>query len=120
MSTGVDIAAEAWRSLVNFFGDAVNYEQPDGGGIVSVKMFIRGMTGVDDTWGAALQSDQLGVVDASAYAAAFPARPRPLKFDKVRTAGPMAANYTVEEWRAAPAYGGAPVVLKLLLRGGHQ
>ncbi len=118
--SGVDIGAQAWRSLVNFYGADVNYEQQPGGPVASVRMFIRGMTGVDDTWGAALQSDQLGVIDASLFAAAFPGRPRPLKFDKVRTLGPFAANFTVEEWRPAPAYGAEPVVIKLLLRGGHQ
>lgn len=117
--SGVDIGAQAWRALVNFFGVPVSYEQPDAG-TVPVKMFIRGIMGVEDTFGAALQSDKFAVVDASAFAAAFPARVRPQKFDKVRTQGPFAANYTVEEMRAAPDYGAEPVVIKLLLRGGHQ
>jgi hypothetical protein len=119
--SGVDLGAQAWRATVNFFGVDVNYEEYGvPGGAKPVRMFIRGIMGVEDTFGAALQSDKFGVVDWAVFAVAFPGRPRPLKFDKVRTLGPLAMAYTVEEWRASPDYGAEPVVLKLLLRGGNQ
>jgi hypothetical protein len=115
----VEIGKARWRALINSTGKLVTYVGHDGSGTAELIMFIRGAT-AEELFGAAFQFDTIGVVDASAFFAAYPARPRPMKFDRVRTSGVLAMSYTVEEWRPAPADGGDPVALKLFMRGGSQ
>ena len=68
-----------------------------------------------DVFAAAMQQDQLSVINAGAFAVAFAPRATPARLDRVTIGG---RNWTVEEWRGSPMI--APVFFKLLLRGGSQ
>lgn len=115
--TYVDQGAPYWRAVVNGFGKPVEYTPYGGGAPFTITMFITRLKN-DKLFGAALQHDILGVVDAIALETAMPGRPRPLKFDKLATLGRIGMRYTVEDWHGSPHYGDDPVVFKLLLSGG--
>jgi hypothetical protein len=86
-----------------------------GGASATLQAFIRGLRS-DDLFAAAMQQDSYCEIDAAQFTAAFPARPVPARYDRVRTA---TVSYAVEAWRGAPN-DDAPVFFKLLLRGGSQ
>lgn len=95
-------------------GRTATYEQ-HGGASAPLLAFIRGVRS-DDLFAAVMQQDVAGVVDAADFAAAFPARVRPQRYDRLKT---PTFTYAVEEWRGSPN-DDAPVFYKLLLRGGAQ
>jgi hypothetical protein len=77
--------------------------------------YLRGIR-ADDLFAGAMQQDMAGVVDATAFAVAFAPRGTPARLDRLTVNG---RTWSVEEWRGAPN-DAAPVVFKLLLRGGSQ
>lgn len=119
MSTLADFGAPHWRGLLKIAGSDVAYQ---GYGLsvgVTLRAYVTGMRSDNSPFGGAMQTDRMAVLDAAQFAAAFPARPRPLRFDRLRTLGPMGMTYTIEEWRGSPE-DGDPVVFRILLRGGNQ
>jgi len=119
MSALTDFGAPKWRALLNVAGEDVAYQGYGLSVFVPLRAYVTGMRSDNSPFGGAMQSDKMAVIDAARFAAAFPGRVRPLKFDRLRTLGPMGMTYTVEEWRGAPD-GGDPVVFRILLRGGNQ
>lgn len=109
----VDAAAPIWRSQLAMFARPAAYQQ--GATSQTLNAFIRGVRS-DDLFAGAMQQDVAAVVDAKAFAAAFPVNPVPGRFDRLRVG---ATSYSVEEWRGSPN-DAAPVFFKLLLRGGQQ
>jgi hypothetical protein len=102
------------QSVHALFTRTVTYQQ-QGGPAANINAFIRGIRS-DDLFASAMQQDVAAVINADEYAAAFPARPIPSRYDRLRTA---TASYAIEEWRGAPN-DDAPVYFKCLLRGGQQ
>jgi hypothetical protein len=119
VSTATEIGAASWRALLNFAGKEVAYQGYGLSVIVPLHAYVTGLRSDNSPFGGALQSDRMAVIDAALFAAAFPGRPRPLRYDRLRTLGPTAMTYTVEEWRGAPE-GDDAVVFRILLRGGNQ
>jgi hypothetical protein len=111
----VETGRPKWRWLFRRTANPVSYLPAGGASAVPVLAFIRGVRS-DDLFAAAMQQDVAGVLDAIDFAAAFPVRPRPTRYDRLRTA---TTSYSVEEWRGSPN-DDAPVFFKLLLRGGQQ
>lgn len=109
-----DVARPLWRQHLKRAARAVTYQQGSAAP-ATINAFVRGVRS-DDLFAAAMQQDVAAVIDAADFAAAFPARPIPARYDRLRI-GP--SSYSVEEWRGAPN-DGAPVFFKLLLRGGQQ
>jgi hypothetical protein len=105
-------APEQW--LLDKAANPATYQQQNGPS-ATIKAFIRGIRS-DDLFASAMQQDVAAVINADQYAAAFPVRPIPSRYDRLRTA---TMSYAVEEWRGAPN-DDAPVFYKLLLRGGQQ
>lgn len=92
------------------------FYQPQGGASVKpLPTFIRGLRS-DDLFASASQQDNVAIIDAVDFAAAFPARPSPTRYDRLRTA---TRSYAIEEWRGSPN-DDTPVFFKLLIRGGTQ
>jgi hypothetical protein len=108
----VDAAATHWRGVVTLMGRDVTY-RVQGAADATVRCFIYGVK-VQALFGAALQGDQVAVINADEFAAKV--GPVPRKFDRLLTS---TRSYAVEEWRGSPNYD-QPVVFKLLLRGGTQ
>jgi hypothetical protein len=108
-----DAMAGAQRALVNAMGRDASYT-PAGGATVTLRVFIRGLR-AEDLFADARQQDQLGVIDADAFAT-LTGKVTPRRMDRLTT---PVGSFTVEGWRGAPNDGG-PVVFKLLLRGGQQ
>jgi len=114
MSAVIERARPAWRWMFKQTANPATY-QPQGGASQPTLAFIRGLRS-DDLFASAMQSDNVAVLDAADFAAAFPARPIPARYDRLRTA---TMSYAVEEWRGSPN-DDSPVFFKLLLRGGQQ
>jgi hypothetical protein len=117
--TLADLGAYSWRRLINANAKPIEYTPHGAAKAVTVKAFMRAPS-AEELAGAAMQTDVIAVIDAAAFARAFPARPRPTKFDRIKTLGPIGMTYTVEVWHPAPAYGGEPVMFTLTLKGGEQ
>jgi len=115
----VDAGASAWQGVLDSFGKDIAYQGYGLSVWQTIRAFMRGPT-PEELFGGALQTDVMVFINAAAFATMLPGRPRPLKFDKLRTLGNIGMAYTVESWRGAPAYGADPVVLKLTVRGGSQ
>jgi hypothetical protein len=115
MSQLVETGRPAWRWLFRRTANTVSYVPQGGASAVSLLAFIRGVR-ADDLFAAVMQQDVAGVIDAIDFATAFPVRPRPTRYDRLRTA---TTSYSVEEWRGSPN-DDFPVFYKLLLRGGSQ
>lgn len=113
MTNIVDAGASHWRSVVTMMGRDVTYRAVDSAADVTLRCFIYGVK-VQALFGAALQGDQVAVINADEFVAKV--GPIPRKFDRLRT---TTRSYAVEEHRGAPNYDD-PVVFKLLLRGGLQ
>lgn len=106
-----DLGRTAWVRVLALMGRPQSYTIGDG----TEAQLLTAMHGVwseRNLFGAAQQGDRVAVVDAQAFAAAFPTQPTPRRFDRVQVAG---LSFSVEEWRPAPD-DGAPVVFRLLLR----
>ena len=114
MSQLIDLGAPAWRWLFKRTANQAQYQQ-QGGAPATLLAFIRGVR-ADDLFAAAMQQDQAVVIDAAEFATLFPARPKPARYDRVRT---PTMSYAVEEWRGSPN-DDEPVFFKLLVRGGQQ
>ncbi len=110
----VDATAKPLRFAFTLFARPATYV-PSSGASASLLAFIRGVRS-DDLFASAMQQDVAAVVDAAQFAALFPARPIPARYDRLRTA---TMSYAVEEWRGSPN-DDAPTFFKLLLRGGSQ
>jgi hypothetical protein len=104
--------AEIWT--LRAFGRDVAYDLHSGES-ATVRAYLRGVR-ADDLFGAAMQQDQAGIIDAGGFAVAFAPRKTPARLDRLRSAG---RTFSVEEWRGSPN-DAAPVFFKLLLRGGSQ
>ena len=115
MSVLVETGRPAWRWLFRRTANPVSYQPQGNDTAAPLLAFIRGVR-ADDLFAAVMQQDVAGVVDALDFAAAFPVRPRPSRYDRLRTA---TTSYSVEEWRGSPN-DDFPVFYKLLLRGGTQ
>lgn len=76
--------------------------------------FLRGVR-PEELVGSALQGDVWAFVAAVDFALVTN-RERPQRFDRIRTLG---QSFTVEGHRAAPSFD-APVLFKIMLRGGSQ
>ena len=114
MSVLVEAGRGPWRWLFQRVANPALY-QPLNEQSYAVLVFIRGVRS-DDLFASAMQQDVAGIMDATAFAATFPARPRPARYDRLRTA---TTSFTVEEWRGSPN-DDSPVFFKCLLRGGSQ
>ena len=117
MSNLVDIGRAPWNALHAAMSRALTYT-PYGSPTIpafTINVFVRGLR-AEDLFGDALQTDVVAIVSADDLAAALPARPRPLQYDRLAA---QDQTYSVQEWRAAPHYLN-PIFFKLLLRGGHQ
>jgi hypothetical protein len=110
------ILAPLHRAHVRSQGEAVTYHLHTGED-ATVTAFVRGVR-ADDLFGAAMQLDVVAILDASEFVKAFPTRARPARMDRVRS--PAGQSYTVQECRASPEGTDAPVLFKLLVRGGGQ
>jgi hypothetical protein len=110
----VDATAGPLRFAFTLFARPATYA-PSNGASAALLAFIRGVRS-DDLFASAVQQDVAAVVNAAEFAALFPARPIPARYDRLRTA---TMSYAVEEWRGSPN-DDAPVFFKLLLRGGSQ
>jgi hypothetical protein len=110
----VDVVRDPLRAAFKLFARSCTYRA---GMLADVPLmaFIRGVR-ADDLFGSAMQQDVAAVLDAADFAAAFPARPKPMRFDRLISGS---RSYSVEEWRGSPN-DDAPVFFKLLLRGGDQ
>lgn len=87
---------------------------PLGGAATSLDAFVRGLR-EEDAFAGAMQSDNVAVISADDFAAAFGAE-MPKRLDRLRMG---AMTYAVESWRGSPN-DTAPVFYKLLVRGGQQ
>ena len=115
----VDAGRSTWRAAHASMSRVVEYEPHGGAPTFTINAFIRGLR-ADDLFGSALQTDIVGIISADDFALAMPARPRPLRYDRIHhQPGPGGLRFSVEEWRGAP-HDAAPVFFKLLLRGGDQ
>ena len=110
----VDATAKPLRFAFTLFARPATYA-PNTGPSASLLAFIRGVRS-DDLFASAVQQDVAAVINAEEFAALFPARPIPARYDRLRTA---TMSYAVEEWRGSPN-DDAPTFFKLLLRGGSQ
>lgn len=110
----IEVGRPFWRFLHKSTAKPAHYQQGVGAP-QPLLVFIRGVRS-DDLFASAMQQDIAAIVDAAEFAAAFPARPVPARYDRLRTA---TFSYAVEEWRGSPN-DDEPVFLKLLLRGGQQ
>lgn len=110
----VEVGRPFWRYLHRATAKHGQYQQGTGAP-ASLLVFIRGVRS-DDLFASAMQQDIAAIIDAADFAAAFPARPIPARYDRLRTAR---FSYAVEEWRGSPN-DDEPVFFKLLLRGGQQ
>jgi hypothetical protein len=110
----VDATAGPLRFAFALFARPATYA-PNTGPSASLLAFIRGVRS-DDLFASAVQQDVAAVINAAEFAALFPARPIPARYDRLRTA---TMSYAVEEWRGSPN-DDAPTFFKLLLRGGSQ
>lgn len=117
MTNLVDGGRANWAALHVAMSRPVQYEPVGGGPAFELYAFLRGLR-ADDLFGSALQSDVVAIVNAETFAALLPARPRPLRYDRLQP-GPAGVRFAVEEWRGSP-HDAAPVFFKLLLRGGDQ
>lgn len=114
MSFLVDLGSPAWRWLFKATANPASYAA-QGEATLPLLAFIRGVRS-DDLFASAMQQDVAAILDAKDFAAAFPARPKPQRYDRLRT---PTTSYAVEEWRGSPN-DDQPVFFKLLLRGGQQ
>jgi hypothetical protein len=119
VSALTDVGAVYWRRLLNLAGKEVAYQGYGLSIFVPLRAYVTGMRSDNSPFGGALQSDRMAVIDAADFAMHFPGRPRPLRYDRLRTLGPAGMTYTVEEWRGSPE-GDDAVVFRILLRGGNQ
>lgn len=110
----VEIGRPYWRFAFRSTAKPAQYQQGTGAPL-PLLVFIRGVRS-DDLFASAMQQDIAAILDSADFAAAFPARPVPARYDRLRTA---TFSYAVEEWRGSPN-DDAPVFFKLLLRGGQQ
>lgn len=110
----VEVGRPYWRFAHKLVARPAQYQQ-GAGAPLPLAAFIRGVRS-DDLFASAMQQDIAAIVDAADFAAAFPARPVPARYDRLRTA---TVSYAIEEWRGSPN-DDAPVFFKLLLRGGQQ
>jgi hypothetical protein len=111
----VDGVSPIIRKTLALFTRGATYQRGANGAPVAVPVSITGLR-TDQVFGAAAQGDVFAELDVAAFEAAFGAGSTPAKFDRLRV---QAKSYAVEEWRGAPN-DAAPVVFKLLLRGGSQ
>src|SRR6185369_8039283 len=109
----LDIITPDARWLLQFAGKPVQYT--GSGSTQTLIAFVSGVS-TEELVGAAGQSDLKAVIDAAAFAAAFPSRPKPQRFDRLAT---MGASYTVEQISGRPNMDD-PVFFFLRLRGGSQ
>jgi hypothetical protein len=114
VSALVELGRPAWRWMFKQTANPANYQQQSGASL-PLLAFIRGVRS-DDLFASAMQQDVAAVIDATDFAAAFPARPKPARYDRLRT---PTTSYAVEEWRGSPN-DDQPVFFKCLLRGGQQ
>lgn len=84
------------------------------GASVTLPAFMRGVR-PEELVGSALQGDVWAFIAAVDFALVT-TRERPQRFDRIRTLG---QSFTVEGCRAAPSLD-APVLWKIMLRGGSQ
>ena len=110
----IEVGRPYWRFAFTMMAKPAQYQQ-GAGAPQSLLAFIRGVRS-DDLFASAMQQDIAAIVDAADFAALFPARPVPARYDRLRT---VRFSYAVEEWRGSPN-DDEPVLLKLLLRGGQQ
>lgn len=115
MSALVEMARPAWRWAFKQIANSASYMPQGGASATPLLAFIRGVRS-DDLFASAMQQDVAAVVDAIDFATAFPARPKPQRYDRLRT---PTTSYAIEEWRGSPN-DDSPVFFKLLLRGGQQ
>lgn len=118
MANLVDGGRSSWRALHRSMSRVVDYVPYGVEPTVDIHCFIRGLRS-DDLFASALQTDIVGIVSADDLALLLPARPAPLRYDRVHQANALGFYFTVEEWRGAPHYD-QPIFFKLLLRGGTQ
>ena len=113
MGSYVDMASPLLRAALAGFTSAITYI-PYGGTAVELVAFIRGLR-QQDTFAAAMQQDQVAVIDAVKFKAALGYQ-LPRRLDRIVQ---DSQSFAVVEWRAAPAV--LPYVeLKLLIRGSQQ
>jgi hypothetical protein len=110
----VEIGRPYWRLAHKSIARTAHYQQGTSAP-VSLLAFIRGVRS-DDLFASAMQQDVAAIIDALDFAALFPARPVPARYDRLRT---TKFSYAVEEWRGSPN-DDAPVFFKILLRGAQQ
>jgi hypothetical protein len=110
----IEVGRPAWRYAFGLMAKPAQYQQ-QAGAQLTIAAFLRGLRS-DDLFASAMQQDMVAILDAGTYAALFPARPVPARYDRLRTAK---FSYAVEEWRGSPN-DDEPVFFKLLLRGGQQ
>lgn len=115
MSVLVDLGRAPWLWLFKRTANPAQYQPQGAAGSTQLLAFIRGVR-AEDLFGAAMQQDVAAIIDAAEFAAAFPASPKPRRYDRLRT---PTMSYAVEEWRGSPN-DDQPVFFKLLLRGGMQ
>jgi hypothetical protein len=112
----VDYIAPAQRFTFRRFARDITYKLADGAS-APIKGFIRGVR-EQDLFAGAFQQDQVVVIDAQEWSAAFPSRLQPQRFDRIVTPN-NTQSYSVESFRGSPN-DGFPVFFKLLVRGGQQ
>jgi hypothetical protein len=110
----VEAGRPAWRYVFRLTAKPAQYQQ-QAGAQMTIAAFLRGLRS-DDLFASAMQQDMVAILDSIDFATAFPARPVPARYDRLRTAK---FSYAVEEWRGSPN-DDEPVFFKLLLRGGQQ
>ena len=110
MSGATDETSPLFRAAFRIWSDAVTYQA------MTLQAFGRGL-GAQDNWAGAIEGDFVIVIDAAAFAAAFPSRPAPQRMDKVTMGG---SQFTVQEHRASPAAPASPTFFKCRVRGGSQ
>lgn len=108
----VDVVAGNWRWLLANWGKPCVYTAgPLGDATLTV--YVIGKK-PEELVGAAGQFDVSATIDAAAFAAAYPTRPKPQRFDHLRT---MGSSYSVEDANGRPNMDD-PVFFLLRLRGG--
>jgi hypothetical protein len=113
MTNLVDVTAPLHRAHLGLQGEACTYTLGDGTQ-AQLTVFVRGQK-PEDMFAAAMQQDVVGVIAITDFAAAFPGRATPQRFDRLQVNG---RSYSVESHRSAPMT--SPVFFKLQLRGGQQ
>jgi hypothetical protein len=111
----VDVIAGSERAVLNLFGRPASYVLNSDGTSATLVAYVRGVR-AEDLFASAQQLDVVGVIDAAAFFAAFPAKLSPARLDRLKV-GPR--SFAIEGWRGSPN-DIAPVFFKLLLRGGQQ